>query len=49
MSDFLSLVLAIYTADALFEVTRLVVTWAARSRTRPVRDARGRFVARESR
>jgi hypothetical protein len=41
MSDFLSLVFAIYVADCLFEVTRLFVTYMTRSRQR--RDARGRF------
>ena len=44
MSEFLSLVFAIYLADALFEVTRLVVQWACRRRFRPIRDSRGRFV-----
>jgi hypothetical protein len=48
MSEFLTLVLAIYLADALFEVTRLLVTWAARARRGPARDARGRFLARAS-
>jgi len=41
MTDFLSLVFAIFVADCLFEVTRLLVTSAARPRSR--RDARGRF------
>jgi hypothetical protein len=41
MTDFLSLVLAIFVADALFEVTKLFVTYLTRSRQR--RDARGRF------
>lgn len=41
MTDFLSLVFAIFVADCLFEVTRLLVTFLARSRQR--RDSMGRF------
>jgi hypothetical protein len=41
MTEFLTLVFAIYLADCLFEVTRLFVTFLTRSRQR--RDARGRF------
>ena len=41
MTDFCTLIAAIYLADCLFEVTRLLVTFLTRSRT--PRDARGRF------
>jgi len=41
MYEFVTLVTAIFVADCLFEVTRLLVTFLARSRQR--RDARGRF------
>lgn len=44
MTEFLSLVLAIYLADVLFEVSRLLCTALVRS-GRQRRDARGRFVA----
>ena len=45
MTEFLALVFAIYLADCLFEVTRLVVTYLARARRAPARDARGRFAS----
>lgn len=44
MSEFLTLVFAIYLADCLFELTRLVVSYVSRMAHRQVRDSRGRFV-----
>ena len=48
MSEFLSLVLAIYLADALFEVTRLVVSYVSRMSRRQSRDSRGRFLPKRA-
>lgn len=47
MREFLTLVAAIYIADCLFEISRLVLK--AITMKKPRRDARGRFVKAEHR